>query len=207
MTHGALNAAPLGSTAFNGPGPSTSAPPTPLNPIVGLIAWKGLVSLYDMKGRYMQLTATAKLTMAMLASATAGTPPPNPLSAAHVGLFIGTAPVVGGQVSTPINEPTYPGYSRVALLPANWQAPAQDGDGSVSTLNSTPTTFRMTDDTTPTTIMGVFLADAVGPGGNVLAVGQFDQPMNLLNALMAISIVVVVGLPANLNLGAPPIIA
>lgn len=154
----------------------------------------------------MRLLATGRLILNMLTELVAASPSEGALAAAYVGLFVNTAPSTATGNIGGLIEPTYTSYARIVLTASKWVAPSIDQDGSVVTFNTTAVHFVMGDANTPTTVVGMFLADAAAPGGNLLAVGQFDEPFVLTDVDHAINVIPVVRLPGSLDLGGQQLI-
>jgi hypothetical protein len=186
---------------------------TVADPTTGLLArragiaggggFRGLSRSVTGEGGLVQMLATVGLVKAIVAAMVAATGAKGPLNDAHVGLFTGQPSLDPGTVVGDLVEPTYAGYARQALDPAAWEPPSVQTDGSVATMNCGCIHFRMTDNLAPTSITGVFLADAAGPGGNLLASGALDSPYALIATDQSFDVLTIVGLPQNLVLGSP----
>lgn len=132
------------------------------------------------------------LVMAALTDHTASGSFNGPLESVYMGLYI--APTGGLSKSSTIaniTEATYAGYARQAVT---WYPPVVDAAGP-ETLNGQSLNFTPTGSTTPNTITGLFLADALtagdllaymalpgigvalsGPTQSLVAIPQFQLP-------------------------------
>lgn len=152
------------------------------------------------------LTATTFYISEILKEIIDATPAAGPMTTARLGLTVGNLRATRALVVGDIQEPTFPGYAPVVLDPTKWDAPAVQNDGSVTVVNSTPCEFRMTDDTAPATISGLYIASGAAPDDEILATAVLDQPYALVSHTQALRVIPVVGLPAGLTLGSPALL-